>query len=97
VTVVWFYNRKLPKDGAEVISLNCFAAPPYRIKTLIKIFEIPLTIFNSRHFIATQLQKINARTVFPCYDEPKFKATFSLTLKHGSDYHSISNMDLVSQ
>ncbi|KAG5670371.1 hypothetical protein PVAND_000642 [Polypedilum vanderplanki] len=50
----------------------------------------------TRYFLATHLQPTYARYVFPCYDEPKFKATFTLTVRHSNDYHAISNMDSAS-
>ena len=37
-----------------------------------------------------------ARRVFPCFDEPSFKANFTLTLDHTADYVAIANMPIES-
>jgi len=37
-------------------------------------------------------QPIGARRLFPCWDEPRFKATFNITIKHSSLYTALSNM-----
>ncbi|XP_065673410.1 aminopeptidase A-like isoform X2 [Hydra vulgaris] len=48
---------------------------------------------NITHNIAsTFFSPISARKAFPCFDEPKFKAKFSLALTHNKKYHAISNM-----
>lgn len=44
---------------------------------------------------ATQLQPIYARRVFPCFDEPKFKAIFKLKIFRPDTFQStISNTNI---
>lgn len=40
----------------------------------------------------TQLQAVEARRLFPCFDEPAFKATFDVALVHRNNKLALSNM-----
>ncbi len=48
-------------------------------------------------YVATQFEAADARRAFPCFDEPEFKATFSLELVHPAGNAAIGNMPIVSQ
>ncbi|KAJ8709893.1 hypothetical protein PYW08_009897 [Mythimna loreyi] len=48
------------------------------------------------YLIATQFEAISARKGFPCFDEPMYKATFTITIGHHKDFSAISNMPLVN-
>ncbi|XP_055541050.1 aminopeptidase N-like [Wyeomyia smithii] len=41
---------------------------------------------------STHFQATLARRVFPCYDEPDLKATFTLWITHDKNYNAVSNM-----
>ncbi|CAG0924513.1 unnamed protein product, partial [Notodromas monacha] len=46
------------------------------------------------YFAGSQLQPTSARALFPCFDEPGLKATFSITVGHPNKYHAYTNMPL---
>jgi hypothetical protein len=45
-----------------------------------------------RYLAVTQFQDNHARKAFICYDEPRHKATFDLTIRHDKSYNVLSNM-----
>lgn len=44
----------------------------------------------------TQFQPTHARSVFPCFDEPHYKANFSLDFNIPVDYNVQSNMEIIA-
>ncbi len=50
-----------------------------------------------KELFATQFESHHAREVFPCVDEPKAKATFSLEIKALSDLEVLSNTEIVEK
>uniref|UniRef100_A0A8D2Q6D6 Aminopeptidase n=1 Tax=Varanus komodoensis TaxID=61221 RepID=A0A8D2Q6D6_VARKO len=49
----------------------------------------------SRQLIASQLAPTGARRVYPCFDEPALKATFSISIVHHPSYVALSNMPAI--
>ncbi len=46
---------------------------------------------NNRRYAVTQLEATDARRMFPCFDEPAYKATFTLSATIDEGDHAISN------
>ena len=42
-------------------------------------------------FFTSHFRAIGARKIFPCWDEPSFKATFNISIKHHQNYTAFSN------
>lgn len=45
-----------------------------------------------QYLIATQFEAISARKGFPCWDEPAYKASFTVALGHARAFTAVSNM-----
>uniref|UniRef100_A0A8C6VCC3 Laeverin n=1 Tax=Naja naja TaxID=35670 RepID=A0A8C6VCC3_NAJNA len=50
-----------------------------------------------RWMIISQLQPIDARSVYPCFDEPAMKATFNISIVHHPSYVALSNITLMNE
>lgn len=73
-------------------TINASAALSLR-RTRIIAFVMTHKYELNRLLVSTQFNSIGARRLFPCWDEPAFKATFDITLKHSKKYNVISNME----
>ncbi|XP_026672068.1 leucyl-cystinyl aminopeptidase-like [Ceratina calcarata] len=49
------------------------------------------------YIITTNFKPTGARLVFPCWDEPAYKAKFNITLTHAMTLQAISNMDVLKK
>nr|XP_032523235.1 aminopeptidase N-like isoform X1 [Danaus plexippus plexippus] len=50
----------------------------------------------TEYLISTQFEAISARKGFPCFDEPMYKATYSIIIGHSKEYTAVSNMPLAA-
>ncbi len=50
-----------------------------------------------RNFLGTQMEPTDARRMFPCWDEPVFRATFQLTVRIGAGETAVSNTPVTAE
>ena len=50
-----------------------------------------------KKMISTQLEPADARRIFPCWDEPAFKASFELTVTVPQEFLAVSNMPVARE
>jgi aminopeptidase 2 len=50
-----------------------------------------------KYMVVTHLEPTSCRRVFPCWDEPKLKATFNFTLNVSPELTALSNMNVTSE
>jgi aminopeptidase N len=50
-----------------------------------------------KRMISTQLEPADARRIFPCWDEPVFKASFALSVMVPQDFLAVSNMPIARE
>jgi aminopeptidase N len=50
-----------------------------------------------KRMISSQLEPADARRIFPCWDEPAFKASFALTVTVPQDFLAVSNMPVARE
>ena len=48
-----------------------------------------------KRMLSSKLEPADARRIFPCWDEPAFKATFTLTVTVSSTFMAVGNMPVV--
>src|SRR5207245_11442289 len=93
--------RLVPADGAPI------AAGDHRIEIDYSgnvhpygegLYRAPYTAKGKpQRMLATQLEAISARTVFPSFDEPSFRAAVELTVRAPEQYEVLSNMPRASR
>jgi tricorn protease interacting factor F2/3 len=56
--------------------------------SLVGIYRAP---YEGGYVISTQFESVHAREMFPCIDNPSYKARFKLSVRIDRDLHAISN------
>ncbi|KAK4881228.1 hypothetical protein RN001_004547 [Aquatica leii] len=100
-------HEEIPKMSRYIIHLSSELEPGTNytldIKFSGKISDNLLGLYrssyldsdgNKRWILNTHLQPIFARRIFPCFDEPSFKASFEISIARKTSMSSVSNMPL---
>jgi hypothetical protein len=69
----------------------------YSGKVAKDLFGIYYSHHNDSKIISTQFEPNGARRMFPCFDDPKYKTVFKITLKSNIDKTFLSNMPIKSE
>lgn len=85
--VVLVFSAPLPVGKSFVLSL-AYTAPIGDKKAAAGCFRCNEA--KDRNFLVTHLEPVNARRLYPCFDEPWFKALYRVTVDFASDYTVLS-------
>ncbi len=88
-TVALTLPREIPAGPAEIRAT-------YRARLNTDLRGFYLSTANNRRYAVTQFESTDARRAFPSFDEPAFKATFSVALTIDAGDTAISNGRLLS-
>jgi len=89
-------------DTKEILASGSYTLT---LRFTSKILEKPRGLFvesyqtsgNSEQVIATRMEPADARWVFPCWDEPAFRATFQLSIRTRAEYTAVSNTPIFAE
>jgi aminopeptidase N len=95
------------KPTADIRFAHDFAAGTHKLTILYsgKIVPQPHGLYyadyetpsGKRRMLVTQFEATNARRMFPCWDEPVFKATVQLSAELPASFRAISNMPVIRE
>ena len=89
-TVVLQFDRQLPAATVQLCTTFCG-------EILARLRGFYRSQKDGARYAATQFEAADARRAFPCFDEPEFKARFTLTLNIPSELVAIANGPVLSE
>ncbi|EAT44426.1 AAEL004226-PA, partial [Aedes aegypti] len=90
--IVFTFDQTLKKGSKYVLDINFANILELQSTALYKSSYYDSTEESIISTVLTNLYPMNARMVFPCFDEPDLKATFNLSLIYSPFYNAISNL-----
>lgn len=95
-TVTFRFPEELPKCDEAVLSIKFSGDLSKEMCGLYRTTYLDPT-GRRRSTITTHFEPTNARRAFPCFDEPKAKATFAIRVIAEARFHVLSNMPAESE
>ena len=84
------FGREIPA-GEHVLEISWTGGIRESLRGLYR------SLRGEERYAATQFEAADARRAFPCFDEPEFKARFTVELIHPAGNAAIANMPIASQ
>ncbi len=84
------FGREIP-PGEHTLEISWMGSIRESLRGLYR------SLRGEERYAATQFEAADARRAFPCFDEPEFKATFTVELIHPVGNAAIANMPIASQ
>ncbi|XP_011687469.1 PREDICTED: glutamyl aminopeptidase-like, partial [Wasmannia auropunctata] len=95
--VIYFENILSP--GSYILNMTFFGNIYSNVSSYVSGFS-RIRLNESGHeswFIWTNNWPTTTRRIFPCWDEPKFKANFTISIRHDRNYRGFSNMRAIEK
>ncbi|XP_011706301.1 PREDICTED: uncharacterized protein LOC105461501 [Wasmannia auropunctata] len=90
--LVIYLEKELPKDAEVTIEIEYTSSlNPAELRGFYKSSYVNENN-ETRWLVASHLEPVGARKMFPCFDEPAMKATFTVEVSVPPNYEPISNM-----
>ena len=89
-TATFQFGRQIPA-GDHLLEISWLGGIRESLRGLYR------SLRGEERYAATQFEAADARRAFPCFDEPEFKARFSVELIHPAGNAAIANMPIASQ
>lgn len=88
------YISELRRDKLGFHLSSYINASSQKMYVLCFCFLLESNILYSRDIASTQFAPTEARHAFPCFDEPRLKARFTVSVQHPKEYHVLGNMEV---
>ena len=91
----WFFDKPLPEDAEVVATINITAEMK---AALAGFYRATYDVDGEQHLMGlTQFEAVDARNALPCFDQPEFKAKFTVDITAPAKYIVLNNMPLENE